>query len=160
MSNFEAFRWNISLSANLLFMKSVPDLTDGATEDNRLVPEVIASSRKASRMWTWSSPNEEKIIVKYSKYDFTKKNVQIFKKSDFTEKVRIFKTFIYEKQKCKLGNNQCDLTMGCVFPVFRRYWLLSYSYFYGALLIRFHIKFSTFVGNCLKWKLHFLIKKN
>ena len=45
------------------------------------------------------------------------------------------------------GFSQRDLTMGCVFPIFRRYWLLSYSYFYGAQLIRFHIKFSTFVGN-------------
>ena len=58
--------------------------------------------------------------------------------------------------------NQHDLTMGGVFPIFHRYWQLSYRYFYGAQLICFHIIFSTFVGNCLKRKLHwkFYVKTN
>ena len=66
---------------------------------------------------------------------------------------------LVKKTKQKKNIQRDLLTMGgCVFPVFCRYWLLSYSYFYWAELIHFHIKFSTFVGKCLKRELHFLIK--
>ena len=39
-----------------LIREGHPDLVEGAMEDNRLVPEVNASSKNASRMWIWSSP--------------------------------------------------------------------------------------------------------
>ena len=60
---------------------------------------------------------------------------------------------------------QGDLNMGVCFSrisllLAAVVWLLSYGYFYGAQLIRFHIKFSTLVGNCLKGKLHILIKES